>query len=63
MNNYDKLILGRGFDVDDVDIRINDISISRYHAFIKLKDDGIYIEDNMSKFGTLVLLKKPLMLN
>jgi len=45
--------LGRG---NDNDIRVNDISVSRIHAFIRRdpKDNSIYLEDNSSKFGTLV---------
>lgn len=27
------------------------------HAFVKYKEDGFYIEDNDSKFGTIMLLK------
>lgn len=46
--------MGRGHDSE---VRVNDISVSRCHALIKYKEDGIYIEDNKSKFGTLVLLK------
>lgn len=45
---------GRGADCD---IRITDISVSRTHAIIRLEKDGFYIEDNMSKFGTLIWLK------
>lgn len=47
--------LGRGHESE---VRINDISVSRCHAIIKYKDDGFYIEDNTSKFGTIVLLKE-----
>ncbi len=46
--------LGRGHESD---LRINDISVSRCHAHIKLKDERFLLEDNTSKFGTLVLLK------
>jgi len=46
--------MGRGHESE---VRVNDISVSRCHAIIKYKDDGIYIEDNRSKFGTLVMLK------
>jgi predicted component of type VI protein secretion system len=46
--------LGRGHESE---VRINDISVSRCHAIIKFKKDGFYIEDNLSKFGTIVLLK------
>jgi len=47
--------MGRGHESE---VRVNDISVSRCHAIIKYKSDGMYIEDNRSKFGTLVLLKE-----
>jgi predicted component of type VI protein secretion system len=47
--------LGRGHESE---VRINDISVSRCHAIIKCKKDGFYIEDNLSKFGTIVLMKE-----
>ena len=46
--------MGRGHESE---VRVNDISVSRCHAVVKYQADGIYIEDNKSKFGTLVLLK------
>lgn len=61
-NAVDKIKLGRGHDAD---VRIHDISVSRTHAFIK-KEQGtnrLYIEDNKSKFGTLVQIQAPLVLN
>lgn len=45
--------LGRGHDSD---LKIEDISVSRVHAMIKLTKDGYVLEDNDSKFGTLFLL-------
>jgi FHA domain len=48
-------------------LRINDISVSRCHAIIKFKVDQpttegtanrFYLEDNLSKFGTLVLIRR-----
>ena len=53
--------VGRGHDTQ---VRITDISVSRCHSYIKksLKGDFI-LEDNGSKFGTLVLVRKPLMLS
>jgi hypothetical protein len=42
---------------NDADVRMTDISISRNHAFFKLNSDGVYLEDNGSKFGTLVQLQ------
>jgi predicted component of type VI protein secretion system len=46
--------LGRGHESD---LRINDISVSRCHAIIRLKEGKFLLEDNLSKFGTLVLIK------
>lgn len=49
--------VGRGHDAE---VRITDISVSRLHAFIKRSVKGDFIlEDNSSKFGTLVLCRKP----
>ena len=45
--------LGRGHDLD---LRINDISVSRRHASLEYREDGFYVVDFQSKFGTLVLL-------
>ena len=47
--------MGRGHESD---LRINDISVSRLHAMIKYKDGKFLLEDNVSKFGTLVLVNK-----
>lgn len=58
--NTKSVRLGRGHDSD---LRINDISVSRQHAVIRFKQDGFYLQDNMSKFGTLVLVRKRLPLN
>jgi pSer/pThr/pTyr-binding forkhead associated (FHA) protein len=53
--------VGRGHDAD---IRVTDISVSRFHAKINRSDDGqFYVEDNKSKFGTLIQVRKPLMLD
>lgn len=51
----DTFKLGRGHESD---LRINDISVSRCHAMIKLKNNKFLLEDNLSKFGTLVLVKE-----
>ena len=47
--------MGRGHESD---LRINDISVSRLHAMVKYKEGKFLLEDNLSKFGTLVLIKK-----
>mmetsp|Transcript_25008 Transcript_25008/g.22181 ORF Transcript_25008/g.22181 Transcript_25008/m.22181 type:complete len:157 (-) Transcript_25008:45-515(-) len=44
--------MGRGHESD---LRINDISVSRKHAVIEYREDGFYVIDFKSKFGTLVL--------
>lgn len=36
---------------------MNDISVSRCHSIIKYKEGSFFLEDNISKFGTLVLLR------
>ncbi len=51
--------VGRGHESD---IRITDISVSRFHAILKCGKDGFVIEDNGSKFGTLVYEPTPLRL-
>ncbi len=53
--------IGRGTEND---ICVHDISVSRCHAFIKREADGsITIQDNNSKFGTLIQIKKPVHLS
>ena len=55
----DELIIGRGHESD---IRINDISVSRSHAKLRydIEKGTILLRDLKSKFGTLILIKKPL---
>ena len=56
LSNLDSRIkLGRGHECD---IRENDISVSRLHAYMKFQNGKFAIYDNNSKFGTLVLLRK-----
>merc|ERR1712064_71249 len=50
------LKLGRGHESD---VRIADVSISRCHAMIRFHRGHFVLEDNNSKFGTLVAMKKP----
>ena len=44
--------MGRGHESE---VRVCDISVSRCHALIKYKDGNYFLEDNLSKFGTLVI--------
>lgn len=60
MSTKSTIKIGRGVDTD---LRINDISVSRVHAMIKLENGAFYLEDNNSKFGTLILIKEPIILN
>ncbi|OII77365.1 zinc finger C3HC4 FHA domain-containing protein [Cryptosporidium andersoni] len=49
------LKLGRGHESD---VRISDVSISRYHATIRYTNENFILEDHGSKFGTLVSIRK-----
>ena len=55
----DELTIGRGHESD---VRINDISVSRSHAKLKYNptEGTLLLRDLKSKFGTLILIKKPL---
>lgn len=48
------LKLGRGHESE---VRIPDVSISRFHAKLTKDDNNIFLEDNKSKFGTLVQIR------
>jgi hypothetical protein len=56
-NDKQNFKLGRGHESD---VRVSDISVSRCHALIKYNqiNGKFYLEDNLSKFGTLVLAKE-----
>ena len=58
------VVVGRGHEAD---VRINDISVSRFHAVIRwmntnasVKKQQIVIEDRGSKFGSLIAVKGPI---
>ena len=57
-----KIKIGRG---QDSDVRVvDDISVSRNHAFIHRDSNGhYYLTDNNSKFGTLMQLQYPVYLS
>lgn len=44
----------------DCDICLHDITVSRCHAWIRFLEGEFWIEDNSSKFGTLVQVNAPL---
>jgi len=54
-NETNQIKLGRGHECD---LRENDISVSRLHAYIKYENGQFVVIDNNSKFGTLILLRK-----
>ena len=56
LENNRKIKLGRGHDSD---ILLSDISVSRIHCVISSENKNVYIEDNNSKFGTLILIQSP----
>jgi hypothetical protein len=41
------------------DMKIADISVSRVHSFIRFEGKELIIEDNGSKFGTMIRIDKP----
>ena len=53
--NKSEFMLGRG---QNATLQHNDISISRGHANISFTDGKWMLNDNTSKFGTLVLVKQ-----
>ncbi|KAL8453984.1 hypothetical protein Emed_000598 [Eimeria media] len=55
VGSHQKGVHGRGHESD---VRIPDVSISRYHATIRFVDGNFQLEDHNSKFGTLVSLRK-----
>lgn len=60
--NKNKITLGRR---KDIDVRVSeDISISRAHAVLEYvaQEKSFYLYDNKSKFGTLTLIKKGLLI-
>ena len=57
MMNKCMVKLGRGHDSD---IRVSDISVSRIHATIRYSNKKFILEDNKSKFGTLLQVESPL---
>jgi hypothetical protein len=51
-----KICVGRGHDSNVV---FSDISVSRTHCFFTLEGKNVFIQDNDSTFGTLVLIQSP----
>ena len=58
LNNKNRIKIGRS---NDADMRLSDISVSRTHAFLHLKNNEFYLEDCKSKFGSLLLIQNKIM--
>eukprot|EP00831_Metopus_contortus_P074983 TRINITY_DN68588_c0_g1_i2.p1 TRINITY_DN68588_c0_g1~~TRINITY_DN68588_c0_g1_i2.p1 ORF type:complete len:140 (-),score=25.15 TRINITY_DN68588_c0_g1_i2:3-422(-) len=54
-----KIKIGRSHDCD---MKINDSSVSRSHSFLSFNGEHFFIEDNNSKFGTLIKAPRELKL-
>ena len=54
--NKKRIVLGRA---NDCDLSIPELSVSRYHCCIHIQDKKLILEDNNSKFGSLILLQNP----
>lgn len=57
--NLDKNIqlkIGRGHESN---LTLSDITVSRVHCLLTIENKNIYLEDNYSKFGTLILVQSP----
>ena len=57
LNKANEFKIGRSVDTD---MKIADISVSRIHSYIKMKNGKLYVEDNGAKFGTLVKIRDPI---
>lgn len=53
----DSFKVGRSMETD---MKIADISVSRTHSFFKIREGRLYVQDNGSKFGTLIKIQRPL---
>lgn len=56
LNKSSEFKIGRSVDTD---MKIADISVSRIHSYIKIKNGKLYVEDNGAKFGTLLKIREP----
>ncbi len=56
LEKFNEFRIGRSVETD---MKIADISVSRLHSYIKIHGNELFLEDNGSKFGTLVNIKEP----
>ena len=56
LDKNQRIKIGRGHESN---IRLSDFSVSRIHCLINIENNNVYLEDNNSKYGTLVLIQTP----
>ena len=56
LDKNQRIKMGRGHESN---IRLTDFSVSRIHCLINIENNNVYLEDNNSKYGTLVLIQTP----
>ena len=56
LDKKNELKIGRGISND---ILLSDVSVSRIHCFLSIEGKNVYLRDNNSKFGTLILVQSP----
>ena len=56
LNKANLFKIGRSVETD---MKIADISVSRLHSMIHIRNGKLLIEDNGSKFGTLLRIYEP----
>jgi hypothetical protein len=56
LNKDRKIKIGRGHEAKVI---LSDISVSRIHCIMTVEKNQVFIEDNESKFGTLILVQCP----
>jgi len=54
LDSKDNIKIGRGHDANLI---ISDISVSRIHSIIYKENNLVYLKDNNSKFGSLILIQ------
>ena len=54
LDKKDEIKVGRG---DLCDVLLSDVSVSRIHCLLSVEGKNVYIKDNNSKFGTLILIQ------
>lgn len=56
LDKNQRIKMGRGHESN---ILLSDISVSRIHCLFNVEGNNVYLEDNNSKYGTLVLIQAP----